>query len=268
MNIRVTVWNECRHEKEDEVVRLVYPETIGGAIADGLKSYGFEPTVKTLDDEEQGLPASLLADTDVLIWWGHRYHDEVDDRKVDLVQERVLAGMGLIVLHSGHHAKVFKRLMGTSCNFAWRESDDGECERLWTIQPAHPIADTVPPYVELPKSEMYGEPFDIPAPDEVIFLSWYEGGDVLRSGCVFNRGRGRVFYFSPGHETFPIFRNEHIRRILANAVNYVNQPHASGWRYDHWARPIPVAKGAPEQTLFKKPRGGAKPRSGPNSQKS
>ena len=257
MSIKVTIWNECRHEKEDEEVRRVYPESIGGAIADGLEPFGFQLTLKTLDDEEQGLPAPLLDATDVLVWWGHRYHEEMDDARVELIHERVIAGMGLVVLHSGHHAKIFRRLMGTSCNFAWREADGGECERLWTVQPAHPIAAGIPPCVELPKSEMYGEPFDIPVPDELVFISWYEGGDVMRSGCVFNRGRGKVFYFAPGHETFPIYRDSKIRRIIANAVEYVNQPHATGWGLDHWARPIPVQEGAPRQTLFKKPRGAA-----------
>ena len=258
MSIRVTIWNECRHEKEDEAVRRVYPETIGGAIAEGLKDRGFQLNVQTLDDDDQGLPAPRINETDVLIWWGHRYHDEVDDDRVELIHKRVIAGMGLIVLHSAHHAKIFQRLMGTSCNFAWRESDDGERERVWTIQPAHPIAAGIPPFVELPRSEMYGEPFDIPVPDELVFISWYQGGDVMRSGCVFNRGRGRIFYFAPGHETFPIYRDPHVCRILGNSVEYVNQPHASGWSLEHWARPIPLEKGAPRQTLFKKPRGAAR----------
>ena len=257
MTVNVTIWNECRHEKEDEEVRRIYPETIGGAIADGLDAYGYRLTLKTLDDDEQGLPESLLDGTDVLVWWGHRYHDEVDDARAEYLQKRVLDGMGLIVLHSGHHAKVFRRLMGTSCNFAWREADDGERERLWTVQPSHPIAAGIPPYVELPKSEMYGEPFDIPPPDELVFVSWYEGGDVMRSGCCFNRGRGKVFYFGPGHETFPIYRDPHVIRILANAIGYVKQSHTSGWSLDHWGRPIPAEQGAPRQTRFKKPGGGA-----------
>ena len=260
MSIKVTVWNECRHEQEDEEVRRVYPETIGGAIVQGLEKDAerdFRLTLKTLDDDDQGLPETLLNDTDVLVWWGHRYHDEVDDARVDFIHERVIAGMGLIVLHSGHHAKIFRRLMGTSCNFAWREADEGERERLWTIQPSHPIAAGLPPYIELPKSEMYGEPFDIPVPDELVFISWYEGGDVLRSGCCFNRGRGKVFYFGPGHETFPIYRDPDVLRILANGIEHVKQKHTAGWGFDHWGRPEPVEAGAPRQTRFKKPRGAA-----------
>ncbi len=259
MSINVTVWNECRHEKEDEIVRQIYPETIGGCIVEGLKPYDFNVTLKTLDDDQQGLTKELLDNTDVLVWWGHRYHGEVADERVDYIQQRVLDGMGLVVLHSGHHAKIFKRLMGTSCNLAWREADDGERERLWVIQPSHPIAAGIPPYLELPKSEMYGEPFDIPEPDELVFTSWYQGGEVLRSGCCFKRGRGKIFFFGPGHETFPIYRDEHIMRVIANGIAYVNQAHTDGWCLQNWGRPEPAENAAPRQTKFKKPRRRSKP---------
>jgi len=255
MTIKVTVWNECRHEVEDEDVQRVYPETIGGCIVNGLEPYGFHLRLTTLDDEAQGLTDALLDDTDVLIWWGHRYHGELEESRVEKVQQRVLQGMGLIVLHSGHHAKIFKRLMGTSCNLAWREADHGERERVWTLQPSHPIAEGLPPYIELPESEMYGEPFDIPEPDELVFSSWYQGGEILRSGCCFKRGRGKIFYFGPGHETFPIYRNPQIVRVLANGVRYVNQSHTDGWCLENWGRPLPAEplETAPRQTIFKKP---------------
>ena len=254
MSINVLIWNECRHEKEDVEVAEVYPETIGGALLNGLEGYGFNLTLRTLDDDEQGLKQEELDTTDVLIWWGHRYHGEIDDARVDYIQQRVLKGMGLIVLHSGHHAKIFKRLMGTNCNLTWREADHGERERLWAIQPSHPIVAGLPPYLEIPQSEMYGEPFDIPEPDELVFTSWYEGGEVLRSGCCFNRGRGKIFYFSPGHETFAIYRDPMIIRVVANAVGYVKQAHSDGWSMDNWGRPIPAEPGSPAQTKFKKPR--------------
>jgi len=252
--INVTVWNECRHEVEDLDVQEVYPETIGGCIVNMLKPFGFNLTLVTLDDEHQGLSNELIEQTDVLIWWGHRYHDELDDALIDKLHQRVLKGMGLIVLHSGHHAKLFKKLMGTSCNLSWREAEGGEREKLWCLKPSHPIAEGIPPYIELPQSEMYGEPFDIPDPDELIFNSWYQGGDVLRSGCTFTRGRGKIFFFSPGHETFPIFRNQHIMRIIANAICWANQAHQSGWNFDNWGRPEPLEESAPRQTYFKKPR--------------
>ena len=252
--IKVTVWNECRHEVEDDDVKEVYPETIGGCIVDNLKPYGFDLTLTTLDDPNQGLSDELIEKTDVLIWWGHRYHDELDEELIDKLQARVLAGMGLIMLHSSHHAKLFKRLMGTSCNLSWREAEGGERERVWCLKPSHPIAEGIPAQIELPQSEMYGEPFDIPDPEELIFNSWYQGGEVMRSGCTYTRGRGRIFFFSPGHETFPIFRNPHIVRVLANATRWAHQPHQTGWGLGNWGRPEPLEEGAPRQTYFKKPR--------------
>lgn len=252
--LKVTVWNECRHEKEDELVREVYPETIGGCLVDGLQPYGFDLSLTTLDDDQQGLAPELIDATDVLVWWGHRYHGEVSEDRVDHIHQRVLAGMGLVALHSSHHAQIFKRLMGTNCNLTWREADSGERERLWVIQPSHPIAQGIPPFIEMPLSEMYGEPFDIPEPDELVFASWYQGGEILRSGCCFKRGRGRIFYFGPGHETFPIYRDADIMRVIANAIVYVNRTHDDGWGLDNWGRPEPLETGAPAQTHFKKPR--------------
>lgn len=254
MQPRVLIWNECRHEKEDQSVAEVYPETIGGAIQNGLQSMGIDALLSTLDDPYQGLSPDVLENIDVLLWWGHRYHGEIEDHRVEYLQKRVLAGMGLIVLHSGHHAKLFKALMGTSCNLAWREADEGERERLWALQPSHPIANGIPPNILLPQSEMYGEPFDVPDPDELVFASWYQGGELLRSGLVYRRGRGKVFYFSPGHETFPIYRDHHIQRILANAVAYVAPSHSHGWGLENWGRPIPEELNSPLQTKFKKPR--------------
>ncbi len=220
--IRVTVWNEYRHEKEPGKPGEVYPKGLHVAIADGLKeSLGEGVVVRTatLDEPEHGLTDAVLAETDVLLWWGHMAHGEVSDAIVDRVQKCVLAGMGLAVLHSGHYSKIFKRLMGTGCGLKWREI--GEQERLWCVNPGHPIADGLGEYIELPAVEMYGEFFDIPQPDELVFISWFEGGDVFRSGCCWTRGKGRVFYFRPGHETFPMYYNKDIRRVLANAVQYL-----------------------------------------------
>jgi trehalose utilization protein len=172
----------------------------------------------TLDDPEQGLSEETLAQTDVLVWWGHVAHDQVRDELVDRVQRRVLEGMGLVVLHSGHHAKIFRRLMGTTCSLRWRE--DGLHERLWVVDPGHPIADGLPPYFEIPQDEMYGEHFDIPAPDAVVLISWFAGGEVFRSGCCFHRGRGKIFYFRPGHETFPVYYQKEVQQVIANGVRW------------------------------------------------
>jgi trehalose utilization protein len=215
---RITVWNENRHEKINPLVGQIYPQGIHGAIAQFLTEAGFETGTATLDEAEHGLTDEVLHSTDVLVWWGHLAHDEVSDEIVRKVQQRVLDGMGLIVLHSGHFSKIFKLLMGTSCDLKWREV--GEKERLWVIAPSHPIAEGIGEYIQLEEEEMYGEHFDIPAPDEVIFTSWFEGGEVFRSGCTFMRGNGKVFYFRPGHETYPTYHNADIQRVITNAVKW------------------------------------------------
>jgi len=215
---KVTVWNENRHEQLNPVVAGIYPQGIHGAIAGFLTEAGYDAGTATLDEPEHGLTDDVLNNTDVLIWWGHLAHGDVKDEIVQKVQQRVLDGMGLIVLHSGHFSKIFKALMGTSCDLKWREAD--EKERLWVVAPSHPIAAGLGEYIELEKEEMYGEHFDIPAPDELIFTSWFEGGEVFRSGCTFTRGNGKVFYFRPGHETYPTYHNKDIQRVITNAVKW------------------------------------------------
>lgn len=217
--IRVTVWNENRHEQTNEKVREVYPEGIHAAIGQGLGTQDFEVHYATLDqDGEHGLSEQLLSETDVLFWWGHMAHGDVKDEIVDRVHARVLRGMGLIVLHSGHFSKIFKKLMGTSCDLKWREADENE--RIWVVAPNHPIAEGIGEYIDLSAEEMYGEHFDIPAPDELVMVSWFEGGEVFRSGCTFHRGQGKIFYFRPGHETYPTYYNEQVRRVLGNAAKW------------------------------------------------
>ncbi|MDG0030181.1 ThuA domain-containing protein [Priestia sp. Y58] len=216
--INVTVWNENRHEQKNPVVREIYPEGIHGAIASFLEEGGFRTHTATLDEVEHGLTEEVLNQTDVLVWWGHLAHDEVKDEIVEKVKQRVLDGMGLIVLHSGHFSKIFKTLMGTSCDLKWREAD--EKERLWVVEPSHPIVKGIGEFIELEREEMYGEHFDIPAPDELIFTSWFEGGEIFRSGCAYKRGNGKVFYFRPGHETYPTYHNKDIQRVIMNAIKW------------------------------------------------
>ncbi len=225
--LRVTVWGENVHERKNPIVREIYPDgmhaTIAAAIAEDSEC---ATHTATLEQPEHGLTSDTLAQTDVLIWWGHAAHGEVRDEIVERVLARVWEGMGFIALHSAHYAKPFKRLMGTSCSLTWREA--GEKERLWVCNPAHPIARGIDRYFEIPNTEMYGEPFAIPAPDETVFISWFEGGDVFRSGCTWKRGHGKIFYFRPGHEVYPIYHHPLVRQVLRNAVHWA-APDAEKW---------------------------------------
>jgi trehalose utilization protein len=218
MGIRVTVWNEHRHEKIHEAVQRVYPEGLHAPIAKSLRAEGMVVGIATLDDPEHGLTERVMSETDVLVWWGHTAHDEVKDEIVARVQGRVLEGMGLIALHSSHFSKIFKTLMGTTCRLKWREA--GERERLWVVAPGHPIAANLGEGFEIAHEEMYGEFFDIPAPDELIFISSFEGREVFRSGCCYYRGHGKIFYFRPGHETYPTYYLPEVLRVIANAVRW------------------------------------------------
>lgn len=221
--LRVTVWNEFRHEREDPRVAAHYPHGIHETIAGFLRA---DPALAvrtaTLAEPEHGLTPAVLDATDVLVWWGHKAHAEVRDDVVARVQARVLEGMGLVVLHSGHYSKIFKVLMGTTCSLRWREATDKE--RVWVVCPSHPIAQGLGDHFEIPIEEMYGEPFDVPAPDELVFISWFSGGEVFRSGATWRRGHGRIFYFRPGHEIHPTYHQPEVQRVIANGVR--------------WARPI------------------------------
>src|SRR3984957_11122113 len=217
--IRVTIWKEFIHERENPHAAKNYPHGIHQMLADAFaKETDFQIRTATFDQPEHGLSEEICRDTDVMLWWGHANHEGVADAIVTRVQKRVHEGMGLIVLHSGHYSKIFRRLMGTGCGLCWREA--GERERVWVIDPGHPIAAGIDRCIELESSEMYGEPFDIPSPDELVFISWFEGGEVLRGGACWTRGSGRIFYFSPGHELYPIYHHPDIQRVIYNAVRW------------------------------------------------
>ncbi len=228
MPLRVTVWGENVHEKKHKAVAELYPKGMHACIADALNT-DQEITARcaTLDMPEHGLTEAVLAQTDVLTWWGHAAHEQVADAIVDRVQRRVLEGMGLIVLHSGHHSKIFKRLMGHNCDLVWREA--GERERLWVCNPGHAIAQGLPAWFDIEHEEMYGEPFGIPNPDEVVFLSWFAGGEAFRSGVTYRRGAGKVFYFRPGHETYPTYHHAVVQQVLRNAVKWARPEGQFAW---------------------------------------
>ncbi|HOB03814.1 MAG TPA: ThuA domain-containing protein [Propionibacteriaceae bacterium] len=219
--VRVVVWGENQHEQLDANVREIYPDGMHETIKQGIEENLGERavvTTATLDQAEHGLTDAVLDECDVLVWWGHRAHDQVADEIVARVHQRVLAGMGLVVLHSGHFAKVFKALLGTSCALRWRSADDSEI--VWTVDPTHPIAAGVPHPFVIERQEMYGEFFDVPAPDELIFLSTFTGGEVFRSGMTWRRGNGKLFYFSPGDQDFPVYHHPVVRRVIANGVEW------------------------------------------------
>ncbi|GAB12908.1 hypothetical protein ARGLB_028_00330 [Arthrobacter globiformis NBRC 12137] len=219
--LRVTVWGENRHEQHQPHVAEIYPDGMHNTIREGIEENlgpRAEVATVTLDDPEHGLTEDRLRNTDVLVWWGHAAHGEVTDEVAERVHRHVLAGMGLVVLHSGHWSKIFGKLMGTTCTLRWRSERDREI--VWTVDPTHPIAQGVPHPFIIPEQEMYGEHFDIPAPDELIFLSTFSGGEVFRSGCTFKRGYGKIFFFSPGDQDYPVYHHKDVRRVIANGVEW------------------------------------------------
>jgi len=243
MPIRVTVWNENVHEQSSDLVRQLYPDGIHGCIADVLNAQeGLEATTATLQEPDHGLTEDRLAATDVLFWWGHTAHGEVAPDIVDRVATHVWAGMGLICLHSAHFARIFQKLMGTPCNLTWREA--GERERLWVTAPNHPIAAGLPTSFEIDQEEMYGEPFGVPDPLETVFISWFQGGEVFRSGLTYKRGAGNIFYFRPGHEAYPTYHDPNVQRVLINAAHWAHNP--APRRRDVTAAPNVPADKAPE----------------------
>ena len=240
MAIRTVVWGENIHEHINKVVAEIYPLTMHETIAAALnEDKGITATTATLQQPEHGLSEARLAETDVLVWWGHKDHGAVADEIVERVAKRVWEGMGLIVLHSGHYSKIFKKLMGTPCGLKWREA--GERERLWVINPSHPIADGIGEYFELEYEEMYGEQFAVPEPLETVFISWFQGGEVFRSGLTYRRGAGNIFYFRPGHETYPTYHDENVRKVLRNSVKWAYNV-ANQQKSIHDAPNVPVEK--------------------------
>lgn len=234
--LRVTVWNEGVHEKKNAQAMKIYPDGMHAVIAKALREQGLDVRTATLEEPEHGLTQSVLDSTDVLTWWGHVAHDKVDDQIVERVYQRVMNGMGLVVLHSGHFSKIFKKLMGTSCDLKWREAN--ERERIWVVEPGHPITQGLGDHFDIPHEEMYGEHFDIPAPDTLVLVSWFQGGEVFRSGACYHRGRGKVFYFRPGHETYPTYYQAEVQKVIGNGVRWAAPSGLAELSYGH--RPDPL----------------------------
>ena len=217
--IRVVIWNEFRHEKTKSSVKALYPDGLHAAIKSFLDTNDdMEVRLAALDDPDQGLPDEVLDNTDVLLWWGHMAHGEVNDELVAKIQKRVYLGkMGFIALHSGHHSKPFKAIVGTNGNLSWGRNQK---EIMWNLLPAHPIAKGIPDHFLIEEEELYSEPFYIPQPDALVFGAWFEDGHIMRAGCCFLRGAGKVFYFQPGHETCRSYFNPYVQKIITNAVRW------------------------------------------------
>jgi len=251
VSIRVIVWGENIHEQQSEVVRSIYPQGMHNTIAGALNiDSEITATTATLQESEHGLTSARLAATDVVVWWGHKDHGGVSDEIVERIARRVYEGMGLIVLHSGHFSKIFKRLMGTPCALKWREA--GERERIWVVGRGHPIAQGLDDSFVLEHEEMYGEQFAVPEPLETVFISWFAGGEVFRSGMTWRRGAGNVFYFRPGHETYPTYHDANIQQVLRNSVKWAFNPQPA-WTAVHDAPNIPVDL-APEPIVERGPK--------------
>ncbi len=232
--INVTVWNEFRHEKTDDVCRALYPDGLHTTIKQFLDTdETLNVRLAALDDPDCGLPDEVLESTDVLIWWGHLHHGEVPEELANKIRDRVWLGkMGFIALHSAHKSKPFRKIIGTNGNLSWGRN---QREVLWNMLPGHPITAGIPDHFTLESEELYCEPFYIPQPDELIFAGWYEDGCVFRSGACYFRGAGKLFYFQPGHETCRSFFNPYVRKIINNAV--------------HWAVPNPVGYEVPSKCI-------------------
>ncbi len=215
--LRVRVW--C----EGTAPRAVYPQDIDGAVAAHLgKSPGVKVERARLTDPSAGLADAALDATDVLIWWGHIRHDAVPDDRAQAVIRRVRAGkLGLVALHSSCASKPFKGLMGMSCEpGGWRE--DGRPEHVKIAAPDHPIARGVAPFT-IPRSDMFAEPFDVPAPETVVLVSSWDRGETLRSGLTWSVDKGRVAFLRTGHDAFPVLFHPAVRQLLANASQWVGR---------------------------------------------
>jgi trehalose utilization protein len=220
--IRVTVWSEGIDPNLEPKAVALYPNDINTYIASFLEgSHEFEVKVRSLSQPENGLSQEIIDNTDVLIWWSHLYDDEVDDNVVERVVNAVLNGMGFLILHASMGSKPAKRLLGESSNVG-KYREIGEKERVWVVNRSHPVVEGMEKeYFEILKSEMYGEPYGMPTPDDTIFISWFEGGEVLRSGVSWHKGSGRIFFFAPGHEEFPVYYNKEVQKVITNIVRWL-----------------------------------------------
>ena len=220
--LRVTVWSEVIDPVLEPRAVTYYPDDINVYLAEFLSiEHDFEVRTANLRQKENGLSQEILNDTDVLVWWSHLYDDQVSDETAQRVAETVLNGMGILFLHASLGSKPAKILLGTNSNTG-KYREIGEKEKIWVVDRSHPVVDGMEKeYIEIPASEMYGEPYGIPTPDDIVFISWFEGGEVLRSGVDWKKGAGKVFFFAPGHEEFPVYYHSEIQKAVKNIVRWL-----------------------------------------------
>ena len=239
--VRVLVWDENPGNAPADV----YPNGIRGAIAEGLnrpdKRAPILAATAHLDEADQGCSEVALQAADVLIWWGHARHGQVTEETARRIYTQVHErGMGLILLHSAHYSKPLQWTLAASGHLkgGWRVTSPPDREEITVCAPRHPIAEGVRDFT-LESEEMYGAPFEVPAPQCVVFQSHFPlGKEYFPCGICWTVGRGktegftsgpgggvgegqgvgRVFYFRPGHETYPTYYNTTVRKILRNAV--------------------------------------------------
>jgi len=211
--VKALVWSEFTEPKD------VYPKGIHGDIAEYLNASGnVEAKVVQLSDPDQGVSQAMLDWADVLLWWGHQKHRDVTDETVQRIVKSVKeGGMGYFAMHSAHYSRGLIAILGTPCGLG--SVGDGGAESISVVMPDHPIAKGVSDFV-VPRTEYFGEPFGVPEPEAVVFKSTFEKGDNIwfRSGCCWTVGKGRVFYFRPGHETYPIMRQPEVQKVIYNAT--------------------------------------------------
>lgn len=214
--VRVRIW--C----EGTAPRSVYPDDIDGALADVLgRQAGLVVSRGRLTDLQAGLSDQVLDASDALVWWGHLRHDAVPDDRALAVVKRVREGrLGFVALYAACGSKPFRQMMSMPCEpGSWRE--DGRPEFVSIKAPDHPIARGIAPFT-ISKTDMFSEPFAVPEPETVVFVSSWQKGETLRSGLTWTIGKGRVAYLRTGPDNYPVLFHPSIRQAIANSVRWVS----------------------------------------------
>lgn len=220
--MRILIYNEGRDERNKPEVLTIYPKEIGGALSHIVSQIPNSEIIDILSmyNVKEKLTNNLLESVDLLLYWSHGGNSQFPDELAKLIQDHVLRGMGFVVLHSAIGSKPFKALMGTTCSIHYRHDD---FERMTCCNPLHPIAAGLPLHIELDKEESYGEYIDVPKPDDIIYLGWFDSGEVCRSVMTWTRGYGKVVFIQPGHETNSSYHNPYIQKLIVNSCIWASR---------------------------------------------